>query len=113
MHPRSDCSDALVVTLVSPPSRARSVVKSRLDTCAKLQPKNPTVYKLRGDWVGCHFPLHANKAACKADFERAIRLCEEHPDGSNLNTHGADRAAQRSYTLAFCHFKLGEIAQHA
>ena len=45
-----------------------NVVKSRLDECCRLQPRNPVPYKLRGDWCG-RFPAQYdrwafNQSAC-------------------------------------------------
>ena len=36
------------------------VVKSRLDECCRLQPRNPVPFKLRGDWC-LRFPLQADR----------------------------------------------------
>lgn len=65
------------------------VVKTRLDECCRLQPKNAAVFKLRGDWLS-KFPKQVNVDQCIRDLRMAIRLVESDPNGSHLYTQGID-----------------------
>mmetsp|Transcript_5234 Transcript_5234/g.11452 ORF Transcript_5234/g.11452 Transcript_5234/m.11452 type:complete len:353 (+) Transcript_5234:92-1150(+) len=86
------------------------VIKTRLTFCAQLQPKNPMVYKLRGDWSQ-RFGDHADKDACIADFMKAIKLTEKDTEGANMNLHGLEAHIQRSYILAYCHYHVAGLLQ--
>ncbi|GAX81532.1 hypothetical protein CEUSTIGMA_g8960.t1 [Chlamydomonas eustigma] len=86
------------------------VVKSRMDRCVQLQPKNPVTLKLRADWT-MRFPAFADTDACLRDYIEAIRLAESDPDGKDINANGVDPTIQRSFILAFCHYKSGGLLQ--
>ncbi|KAJ9509739.1 hypothetical protein QJQ45_011263 [Haematococcus lacustris] len=66
------------------------VVKTRMDECVRLQPKNPMLIN---------------------DFKQAIDLAEKDVAGKQLNCEGLDPKEQRNYLLAFCHHQLGSL-QH-
>lgn len=86
------------------------VVKSRLDECCKLQPKNAVIFKLRGDWTS-RFPNHSNVDQSIKDLRMAIRLCESDPDASHLYTEGVDKQEYREFVLTSCHFVLASLLQ--
>ncbi|KAL6765923.1 hypothetical protein V8C86DRAFT_2451898 [Haematococcus lacustris] len=86
------------------------VVKTRMDECVRLQPKNPMVYKLRADMLQ-RFGHLANRLELINDFKQAIDLAEKDVAGKQLNCEGLDPKEQRNYLLAFCHHQLGSL-QH-
>ena len=71
-------------------------VKSRMDVCIAMQPRNPVTYKLRGDFLR-RFGDAGNLDNCILDFRTAIRLADSDPTGANLNTHGLDPVKMRRW----------------